>query len=134
MASPNQIITSILKHDRKVNSYKIALVRAINDVALNFPDLAAAGQSVAVPLKLLAELWLAYYWPFADPEAPILQGADPARRRFHPCWVPAYQSTRSGENRSNSARRPRLKLSLVTELSRKYSINMTNRLRNHGDS
>ena len=58
-SSPNQIITSILKHDRKVNSYKIALVRAINDVALNFPDLAAAGQSVAVPLKLLAELWLA---------------------------------------------------------------------------
>ena len=75
MASPDQIITSILKHDRKVNSYKIALVRAINDVALNFPDLAAAGQSVAVPLKLLAELWLAYYWPFADPEAPILRGA-----------------------------------------------------------
>jgi len=89
LASPDQIITSILKHDRKVNSYKIALVRAINDVALNFPDLAAAGQSVAVPLKLLAELWLAYYWPFADPEAPILQGADPARRRS--CKAPILQ-------------------------------------------
>lgn len=80
MTSPSQTISSILKHDRKVNSYKIALVRAINDVVLNFPDLASpdlatAGQDVAVPLKMLAELWLAYYWPFADPEAPILQGA-----------------------------------------------------------
>ena len=75
MTSLSQTISNILKHDRKINSYKIALVRAINDVVLNFPDLAMAGQDVAVPLKMLAELWLAYYWAFADPTAPILQGA-----------------------------------------------------------
>nr|MBA3470135.1 hypothetical protein [Herpetosiphonaceae bacterium] len=67
------IISSILRHDRKVTSYKIALVRAINDVALSFPDLAGAGQDVAIPLWMLAEWWIAYYWPFVGNE-PIRQG------------------------------------------------------------
>ena len=44
------IISSILRHDRKVTSYKIALVRSINDVALSFPDFASPGQDVAIPL------------------------------------------------------------------------------------
>ena len=67
-------IGSILKHDRKVNSYKIALVRAVNDVVLSYPDLAGASVDVAVPLRRLAQQWLAYYWPFVDPAAPVLQG------------------------------------------------------------
>ncbi|MBN1922090.1 MAG: HIT family protein, partial [Anaerolineae bacterium] len=31
------ILSTILRHDAKVTSYKIALLRAINDVALNYP-------------------------------------------------------------------------------------------------
>ena len=53
------IISNILKHERKSNSYKIALVRAINDAALEYPHRPPAG-GVAVPLRLLAEFWLAY--------------------------------------------------------------------------
>lgn len=67
-------ISTILRHDSKQTSYKIALLRSINDVVLNYPDLHANGQGVAVPLLTLAELWIAYYWPFVDPTAPILQG------------------------------------------------------------
>ena len=48
------ILSSILKHDRKVNSYKIALLRSINDVVLAFPGLDSAGRDVAIPLNLLA--------------------------------------------------------------------------------
>ncbi|WP_426491290.1 HNH endonuclease domain-containing protein [Hymenobacter sp. 102] len=70
-----QAIATILKHDKKTNSYKIALLRAINDLALLYPDLARANQPVAVPLSRLAELWTAYYWPFADDAQPIYQGA-----------------------------------------------------------
>jgi len=70
----NRIISTILKHDTKVTSYKIALLRAINDVVLSFPDLRTYHQDVAVPLRLLAEYWVAYYWAFADPVRPILQG------------------------------------------------------------
>ena len=70
-----QAIATILKHDNKTTSYKIALLRAINDVVLLYPDVARQGQPVAVPLSRLAELWVAYYWPFADAQLPIYQGA-----------------------------------------------------------
>lgn len=68
------IISTILKHDAKVASYKIALLRSINDVVLSYPDLRTYHSDVAVPLRALAEYWVAYYWPFADPAEPIMQG------------------------------------------------------------
>lgn len=69
-----QEISTILRHDRKQTSYKIALLRSINDVALNFPHLAYAGKDVATSLAFLADYWIAYYWAFAAPEQPILRG------------------------------------------------------------
>lgn len=81
--APDKVISTILKHDSKVTSYKIALLRAINDVVLTFPDLRTYQSDVAVPLKLLAQFWTAYYWPFVDPDMPIQQGhrrlGDPLR-------------------------------------------------------
>lgn len=62
MSSGSKIISTILKHDTKVTSYKIALLRAINDVVLSFPDLRNLRADVAVPLRLLAQFWVAYYW------------------------------------------------------------------------
>jgi HNH endonuclease len=75
----SHIISTILRHDAKVASYKIALLRAINDVVLAYPDLRTYHSDVAVPLRALAEYWVAYYWPFADPAEPIMQG--PRSRR-----------------------------------------------------
>jgi hypothetical protein len=68
------IISTILKHDAKVTSYKIALLRSINDVVLSYPDLRTYHGDVTVPLRSLVEYWVAYYWPFADPAEPIMQG------------------------------------------------------------
>jgi hypothetical protein len=70
----DKVISTILKHDRKQNTYKFALLRAINDVVLSFPDIRHHGQDAAIPLRMLAEFWLAYYWPFVDPVNPIMQG------------------------------------------------------------
>ncbi len=70
----DQVISTILKHDTKVTSYKIALLRAINDVVLSFPDLQTFNQDIAIPLRELARFWIAYYWPFVEQNAPILQG------------------------------------------------------------
>ena len=71
---PGVVISTILKHDAKVTSYKIALLRAINDVALSFPDLRNYQTDIAIPLRVLAEFWVAYYWPFVHPDRPIWQG------------------------------------------------------------
>ena len=76
----DKVISTILKHDSKVTSYKIALLRAINDVVLTYPDLRTYQSDVAVPLKLLAEFWIAYYWPFVDPDNPIQQGQKAKRQ------------------------------------------------------
>ena len=65
---------NILKHDSKITSYKIALLRAINDVALSYPDMVRYGDDIAIPLRYLAEYWISYYWPFVRQENPIWQG------------------------------------------------------------
>lgn len=54
MTTPDKLINSILKHDSKQNSYKIALLRAINDVIPAYPDMLTRGQAVAIPLRVLA--------------------------------------------------------------------------------
>jgi hypothetical protein len=50
------VISTILRHDRKVTSYKIALLRAINDVALSFAGLGTSGRAVLVPLRIMPSL------------------------------------------------------------------------------
>jgi len=89
---PGNTISTILKHDRKVTSYKIALLRAINDVVLNFPDLPKLQKDIAIPIRVLAEFWIAYYWPFVQ-EKPIYQGP---------------RAERSGKIRNDMSFRPEL--------------------------
>lgn len=109
-------ISTILRHDDKRNTYKIALVRAINDVALAYPDAASYGQDVAVPLRLLAWRWISYYWPFVAPNSPIWQGqvqrvgasisasSTPTDMSFRPAltelralWESQFNSTRASD-------------------------------------
>lgn len=80
MNSAARVVGSILKHDKRANSYKLALIRSINDVVLSYPDLSQTGKDVAVPLRKLAEYWIAYYWAFTDPQNPMMQG--PRAKRF----------------------------------------------------
>ncbi len=85
LIEPGKVISTIIKHDAKVTSYKIALLRAINDIALSFPGLANGNQNIAIPLRMMAEFWVAYYWSFVDANNPIVQG----------------QKARRGEKQSN---------------------------------
>lgn len=69
-------IETIISHDRKVATYKLALLRALCDVAQTeqfrvkwFPD-----STVRVPLGLVAERWLAYYWPLIENDIPQITG------------------------------------------------------------
>jgi len=58
---PKKVISTILKHNSKITSYKIALLRAINDVVLTYLDLRTYRPPIALPLKPLAKFWVAYY-------------------------------------------------------------------------
>src|ERR671933_2714127 len=102
----SRVIGTILKHDRKVTSYKLALVRAINDVVLSFPDAGTHAHAIAIPLRILAEYWVAYYWPFVGPRVPISQGPHALRgsalasdmafgRRSRRCGAPGRLSLES---------------------------------------
>jgi hypothetical protein len=94
----SRTIATILRHDARVTSYKLALIRAINDVVLSFPDAGGGDQPVAIPLRILAEYWIAYYWPFVDPRAPISQGPRAARGgviRNDMAFRPALMALRS---------------------------------------
>ena len=100
-----KVIQKVLKHDRKTNNYKIALIRALNDLALTYAGVQGKGAGVAVPLKLIADLWLGYYWPFMDEERPVYQGgfregtADVAFRRELTRLKNLWQGTELGSNR-----------------------------------
>ncbi|MBE9064466.1 hypothetical protein [cf. Phormidesmis sp. LEGE 11477] len=89
----DKVISTILKHDSKTTSYKIALLRAINDMVLTYLDLRTFHLPVAIPLKLLAKFWVAYYWPFVDAALPIQQG---------------QRATRKGKTQNDMAFRPAL--------------------------
>ena len=63
----HQVISTILRYDSKQTSFKIALLRALNDVVLAYPDVSGEDGAVAVPLRMLAAAWVAYYCPFVAP-------------------------------------------------------------------
>ena len=75
---PVDQIEAILNRDRKVATYKLALCRALAELAMQEPRVAdwRPDQQVAVPVRRIAEKWLRYYWPLfaADTPLPQIQG------------------------------------------------------------
>lgn len=89
------LIATILRHDRKTASYKIALIRSLNDLVLGYAHLAESGDALAVPLRSLATFWVAYYWPFVSSIQPIQQGIHPETKQdisFRPALTKLRQS------------------------------------------
>ncbi|HPQ38450.1 MAG TPA: methyltransferase domain-containing protein [Synergistaceae bacterium] len=77
-------IESIVNRDRKTATYKLALLRALCDIAQMsshqgkwFP-----GERVGIPLGLVVERWLYYYWPLVDTEMlfPQIRGGEEKRK------------------------------------------------------
>ncbi len=71
MMDGRALLAGLLRHEAKANSYKFALVRALNDLALLYP--APENEPVIVPLRLVAERWLVSYWAFVG-DPPVYQG------------------------------------------------------------
>jgi hypothetical protein len=58
-------IEGILNRDRKVATYKLALFRALAEIAMQEPRVVrwTSDARVGVPVSRVAERWLFYYWP-----------------------------------------------------------------------
>ena len=73
---PLQQIETILNRDDKVATYKLALIRALADIAQTQQHQAIflPNGKVALPNRILAEKWLLYYWPLFESDQIIRQG------------------------------------------------------------
>lgn len=58
-------IEGILNRDKKVSTYKLALFRALAELALQEPRSATwrTDGQVGIPIRRISEKWLGYYWP-----------------------------------------------------------------------
>ncbi len=67
-ARPVDQIESIINHDKKTATYKLALLRACCEIAQTSLHHATwhPGDRVSIPLGLIVEKWLYYYWPLID--------------------------------------------------------------------
>ena len=65
---PLEKIESILNRDRKTATYKLALFRALCEISIvNYNQLIWEKEgSVRVPVELIAEKWIYYYWPLVE--------------------------------------------------------------------
>jgi hypothetical protein len=71
-------IEAILNRDRKDATYKPALFRALAELATTSYHSARwlPGGNVALPLDLISDKWLEYYWPLMESELFIVANAD----------------------------------------------------------
>lgn len=96
-------IEGILNRDRKVATYKLALFRALAELAIQEPRGARwrPDGTVGVSIKRVAEKWLGYYWPIFASQTFIPQsqseGAGTAKplafRRALTALMAAYQAS-----------------------------------------
>lgn len=90
---PLQLVESILNRDQKVATYKLALFRALAEIAqtqAHIADYRADGR-VGISNAVVAEKWLFYYWPVFAEESPIKQGTSSGTRGSDVAIRPAME-------------------------------------------
>ncbi len=74
---PVDQIETIINHDKKTATYKLALLRALCDIAQTAAHQVRwhANDTVSVPLGLVAERWLYAYWPLIEADIHQIRGS-----------------------------------------------------------
>jgi len=85
MLRPIDRIEGVLNRDRKTATYKLALFRALCDIALTRHHLAQwrPDGTVGIPMQEIIERWICYYWPLFEvdePFIPQIRGESPGRK------------------------------------------------------
>lgn len=72
---PLHLVESILSRDKKDATYKLALFRALAEIAQTQHHLAAFTHDgkVKIPVQAIADKWILYYWPIFESEVFICQ-------------------------------------------------------------
>lgn len=89
---PLHLVESILNRDKKDATYKLALFRALAEIAQTQSHLATytLEGKVRLPLGTLAEKWILYYWPIFESEI----------------FIPQRTGERPGANKGVAIRKP----------------------------
>jgi SAM-dependent methyltransferase/SOS-response transcriptional repressor LexA len=72
---PLHLVESILSRDKKDATYKLALFRALSELAQTQHHIASftSDGKVKIPIQAIADKWILYYWPIFESEAFICQ-------------------------------------------------------------
>ena len=94
-------IESILNRDNKVATYKLALFRALADLAQTSCNLAVwrGDGKVLVPIQSVAEKWIEYFWPvieYPDQRIPQTTGRSIAFRSLFEDMIEGYRNEGGG--------------------------------------
>jgi CRISPR/Cas system Type II protein with McrA/HNH and RuvC-like nuclease domain len=83
-------ISKIIEREKKTSTYKFALIRGTIDIVLdNSPYIVFNKNLVEIPLGLLIEKWLIYYYPFFESEVKIPQIiGEKTKIKFHHLFLP----------------------------------------------
>jgi SAM-dependent methyltransferase len=98
---PLDKIEAVLNRDTKVATYKLALFRALAELAQTSNNLARwrFDGKVLIPLEAVAEKWIAYFWPIvahADATIPQTTGRPIAFRSLLSELIAMYSSKQGG--------------------------------------
>ena len=65
---PVDQIEGILTRDKKTATYKLALIRALCDIAMKNSQIAKweGNEIVGIPINTVVEKWICYYWPIIE--------------------------------------------------------------------
>lgn len=103
----DQLATVISTKERKVATYKLALLRALNDIAMTQPHVVrwTASGDVEVPIVHISARWIHYYWRLFDaPRFLPQQQGEEARQRHVLGFAKELDALRNHFKRSGGLR------------------------------
>lgn len=81
---PIDQLEGVLNNDKKDSTYKLALIRALADIATQNHHRVRwdLGADVGVPMDLIIDRWIAYYWPLIESDrfVPQRQSEEPNKK------------------------------------------------------
>lgn len=98
---PIDTIESILNRDKKTATYKLALFRALAEIAITNYNLAQwlPGGKVKIPIKDVAEKWMEYFWPLMEAKIKQTTGQPCAFEKTMFPLLEYYRGNRGGQTR-----------------------------------